>query len=417
MANAKHDDNNLFAKIIRNEIPSFKIFETPHALAILDAFPTVEGHALLIPKAKCVSALDMSSQTAAAALAELPRLARMVQKATGAPGVNIVSNCGADAGQVIFHSHWHVIPRWPKDGLVKIAPGAKEMLNPEAAKAMLAKMTDGACYDASLQLLDGLMQSIADGAITPPPPPPAKAPPAAAPKAAAPAAAKAGSEKAAGGKEGGKPNGKEGGKPGGKDGGADGGAPKEAKKDGVKKEKVKKEAPPAEAGGEDRVVDVSWADIRVGKILKAEPHPQSDKLYVETIDLGEPSPRQILSGLAHHMSLDEVNGASVVCICNLKARKMAGVESQGMVLCASDADKSKLCFVAPPAGAAPGERVVWEGYPGEPETAKKMEKKKAWEAVQPLLNTNAEGVACYKDAPFKLASGTCTATVKGGIIS
>jgi methionine--tRNA ligase beta chain len=410
MATMAHDDQNLFAKIIRGEIPSFKIFETAHALAILDAFPTVEGHALLIPKARCVSAIDMSAEVAAAALSELPRLARMVQRATGAPAVNIVSNCGAEAGQVIFHSHWHVIPRWPKDDTVKIKPGAKEMLSAEAAKKVLAKMAEPACYDASLKLIDGLMQSIADGSIAPPSPPPplpaksaAAAPAVAAKAAAAPAAApKPAAEKpAAASKAAPKPD----------------GAPKEPKKDGVKKEKVKKEAPPAEAAAEDRPVDVSWADIRVGKILKAEPHPQSDKLYVETIDLGEPQPRQILSGLAHHMSLDEVNGAMVVCICNLKARKMAGVESQGMVLCASDAEKSKLCFVAPPAGAAPGERVTWEGYPGEPETAKKMEKKKAWEAVQPLLNTSADGTACYKDRPFRLAAGTCTATVKGGIIS
>jgi histidine triad (HIT) family protein len=61
MATMAHDDQNLFAKIIRGEIPSFKIFETAHALAILDAFPTVEGHALLIPKARCVSARVRSS--------------------------------------------------------------------------------------------------------------------------------------------------------------------------------------------------------------------------------------------------------------------------------------------------------------------------------------------------------------------
>ena len=147
------------------------------------------------------------------------------------------------------------------------------------------------------------------------------------------------------------------------------------------------------------------------------PHPQSDKLYVETIDLGEASPRQILSGLAQHMSLDQVKGADVVVICNLKARKMAGVESQGMVLCASDAAKSNLCFVTPPPGSKPGELVSWDGYPGTAESAKRMEKKKAWEAIAPELVTAADGTACYKDKPFKLSSGVCTSKVASGIIS
>ena len=137
----------------------------------------------------------------------------------------------------------------------------------------------------------------------------------------------------------------------------------------------------------------------------------------EEIDLGEEAPRQILSGLAHHMPLDKVKGAMVVCICNLKPRKIGGMESAGMVLCAGNADKSQLGFVTPPAGAAPGERVSFEGYEGGPESASKMDKKKAWETIQPLLNTTPDGVCCYKEKPFTLASGVCTASVPNGGIS
>jgi len=182
---------------------------------------------------------------------------------------------------------------------------------------------------------------------------------------------------------------------------------------------VKKEAPPPPEGAapERTEVDVSWADIRVGKILDAVPHPESDKLYVETIDLGEESPRQILSGLGHHMPLEKVKGAMVVCICNLKTRKLGGMDSAGMVLCASNADKSKLGFVTPPAGAKAGERVGFEGFPGEPEAAKKMDKKKGWEAIQPLFHTTGDGVCCYKAAPFAVAGGVCTASEPNGIIS
>eukprot|EP00965_Chrysotila_dentata_P105624 3488711-Pleurochrysis_carterae.AAC.2 len=87
---------------------------------------------------------------------------------------------------------------------------------------------------------------------------------------------------------------------------------------------------------------------------------------------------------------------------------MAGIESQGMVLCASDAEKTALDFVVPPPDAPAGARFEWPGYSGEPETAKKMDKKKAWEAIQPLLRTDDKGRACYKDAPFTVASGSCT---------
>ena len=194
---------------------------------------------------------------------------------------------------------------------------------------------------------------------------------------------------------------------------ADGAEGKKEKKE--KKEKAPKEAKPAPDAPAGP--DVSWADLRVGRIIDAKSHAESDKLYVETIDLGEEAPRQILSGLAHHMKLDAVKGAMVVCICNLKPRNIGGMPSAGMVLCASSADKSSLGFVTPPAGASPGERVTFDGYPGGPESASKMDKKKAWESIQPLLTTNADGVCCYKETPFTLASGVCTATVKGGGIS
>lgn len=416
----KYDDGNLFNKILKGEIPCNKIFETEHALAILDAFPVAPGHALLLPKAKCVSVLDMPAEVASAFLGELPRLARLVQAATGAPACNILQNSGKDAGQVVFHCHFHVIPRFPDDGALSLKAGRKDMLPAAEAAAMLAKMVEPKRpYEASLGAIDQLMEAIGKGNLTPPPPPPPskQAPKAAAAPAPATASvkdtppatdAKPGKDK--------KEKAKEASAPGG--GGGDKGADKEEKK--AKKEaakaKAEAKAPPAAAAA-DRALDVSWADIRVGKILDAKPHPDSDKLYVETIDLGEAEPRQILSGLAQHMPLEAVKGAMVVCICNLKARKIGGLESAGMVLCASDAGKTSLCFVTPPAGAAAGERIMFDGFPGEPEAVKKMDKKKGWEAIQPELNTNADGVCCYRDKPFSLGSGVCTATVTGGIIS
>ena len=441
-----YDETNLFAKIMRGEIPSFKIFETEHAFAMLDVFPMAEGHALLLPKAPCVSVLDMPPSVASAFLAELPRLAKIVQEATGAPSVQIRQNSGEEAGQIIFHCHFHVVPRWPDDkGANK---SSKDMLSAEKALPFLAKLAaaDGvpdldAPYAATLGNLDALITSLSAGTVTPPPPPPAPAKAAPAAKAAAPAAKAAPPAKpappaapvpaaaAAPAKGGGevKPTGDA--------------PPKQQKKEKAKpteeeiaaRQAAKAAEPPKEkkqntpkgggapkAGGGDAEaapIDISWADIRVGKIVDAKPHPDSDKLYVETIDLGEEQPRQILSGLAQHMPLDAVKGAMVVCICNLKARKIGGLESAGMVLCASDASKSKLCFVTPPAGATAGDRVSFEGFTGEPAEIKKMDKKKGWEAIQPQLNTNADGICCYRDAPFTLSGGVCTGSVPNGIIS
>ena len=157
---AADDPDNIFNKIIQGKIPSYKarslraclaarcvtnrpspyqLFETEHALAFLDAFPMAKGHALLIPKAPgCVSVLDMPPDVAANVLKELPRLARAVQAATGCDGVNVVSNALPAAGQVVFHVHFHVIPRFEGDGVVRLgAHGASsKMIDPEDAKAI-----------------------------------------------------------------------------------------------------------------------------------------------------------------------------------------------------------------------------------------------------------------------------------------
>lgn len=79
----------------------------------------------------------------------------------------------------------------------------------------------------------------------------------------------------------------------------------------------------------------SRLDIRVGKIVEVSKHPDADALYVEKIDLGEPAPRTIVSGLVNFIPIEQMRERMVVVLCNLKPAKMRGVESQGMVLCAS----------------------------------------------------------------------------------
>ncbi|KAG8469401.1 hypothetical protein KFE25_005856 [Diacronema lutheri] len=149
----RYDSDSVFAKIVRGELPCVKLFETLHAIAILDAFPMVKGHALLIPKAGFPTLADCPPAVAADVLRELPRLVRAVMEATGAEGVNVVSNNGAAAGQEVFHVHFHVIPRSAGDGLVRFAPSAAQMLDSasaeEVAMAIRERLASAGPDDAS----------------------------------------------------------------------------------------------------------------------------------------------------------------------------------------------------------------------------------------------------------------------------
>ncbi len=97
-------------------------------------------------------------------------------------------------------------------------------------------------------------------------------------------------------------------------------------------------------------------DIRIGTIKEAEKVPKADKLLKLSIDVGETAPRTIVSGIAQHFAPDELPGKQVLVLCNLEPRKMRGVESQGMVLMAEDAE-GKLVFVQPGSAVPPGGEV------------------------------------------------------------
>lgn len=135
--------DNIFAKIIAGKIPSYKIFETEHALAILDAFPSVPGHALLLPKASgYATVMDLPKEVASQVYAELPRLARAVQAVTKCDGINILQNNGKAAGQVVFHAHIHVIPRFERDTMMNFGGGGSTMIEPKEALEMVKKLQD-----------------------------------------------------------------------------------------------------------------------------------------------------------------------------------------------------------------------------------------------------------------------------------
>lgn len=170
-----------------------------------------------------------------------------------------------------------------------------------------------------------------------------------------------------------------------------------------KKKKKKKPTPPPVPV----VIDVSKLDIRVGVIARAWEHEEADRLFCEEIDVGEDEPRQIASGLRGHYSLDDLEGQRVLVLANLKARKLVGFPSHGMVMCAADGERVE--FVEPPAEARIGERVTVEGFEGEPATENQIIKKKMLDVIFPDLKTDSEGVATYRGTPMMTSAGPCVA--------
>ncbi|KAA8532199.1 hypothetical protein F0562_006659 [Nyssa sinensis] len=139
-------------------------------------------------------------------------------------------------------------------------------------------------------------------------------------------------------------------------------------------------------------------DIRVGHIIRAWRHAEADSLYVEEVDVGEPQPRVICSGLVNYIPIDHLQDKRVIVLANLKPRNMRGIKSHGMLMAASDASHENVELLMPPEGSLPGER-VWFGSADEKEnlpdaaTPNQIQKKKIWELVQPHLKTDASCVA------------------------
>ncbi|MCT8265965.1 MULTISPECIES: HIT family protein [Afifella] len=107
-----YDNDNVFAKILRGEIPAIKLFEDDHTLAIMDIMPRGDGHCLVIPKAPSRNILDIDLNDLQNLMATVQRLGRAVVKAFEADGLTISQFSEPAGGQVIFHTHFHVLPRF-----------------------------------------------------------------------------------------------------------------------------------------------------------------------------------------------------------------------------------------------------------------------------------------------------------------
>jgi len=166
---------------------------------------------------------------------------------------------------------------------------------------------------------------------------------------------------------------------------------------------VAKAVPAASSGG----YNVSHLKIVVGTITKAWPHPDSDKLWCEEIDVGEAAPRQIASGLRqYYADASNLENRKVLVLANLKPRKLGGFPSNGMVLCAGD--EASTIFAEVPKDTPNGERVHFPGFEGDAATPAQMDKKKIFDAVKDQLIVE-NGICTFGGVAFTTSCGVCTA--------
>ena len=110
---ATYDPDNIFAKILRGEIPAVRVWEDDHVLAFMDVFPQSEGHVLIISKTSTApTLLEIEADALARLTAAVQRTARALEKALRPDGVQILQYNGEAGGQTVFHLHFHIIPRW-----------------------------------------------------------------------------------------------------------------------------------------------------------------------------------------------------------------------------------------------------------------------------------------------------------------
>lgn len=135
-----YDPNNIFAKIIRGEIPCAKVYEDADAIVFMDVMPQSAGHTLIVPKAPSRNMLDADPAVLAKILPLVQRVAKAAKAAFNADGITVMQFNEAPAGQTVFHLHYHVVPRYDGIALVTHAErmADKAVLADHAAKLKAA---------------------------------------------------------------------------------------------------------------------------------------------------------------------------------------------------------------------------------------------------------------------------------------
>jgi len=132
-----YDPSNIFAKILRGEIPAVKVYEDDRTLAFMDVMPEADGHVLVVPKEAVEDILSLSPEGLSAMMATVQKIAKAVDKALSPGGILLKQYNRAPAGQSVFHIHFHIVPRW--EG-VPMAPHGKVMVEAARLEPIAAKI-------------------------------------------------------------------------------------------------------------------------------------------------------------------------------------------------------------------------------------------------------------------------------------
>ena len=131
-----YDDQNIFARIIRGELPAIKVYEDDRVLAFMDIMPQAEGHTLVIPKSPAVTLLDLDPVEAAYTIQIVQNVAKAMEKALDVKGIVLMQLSGASAGQTVPHVHFHLIP----SSVHELGKHAMQMGDQDKIKALAEKI-------------------------------------------------------------------------------------------------------------------------------------------------------------------------------------------------------------------------------------------------------------------------------------
>lgn len=131
-----YDHTNIFARILRGEIPAFKVYEDEQTLAFMDIMPQIRGHVLVIPKEAAVTVFELSAEASLACMHTVQKVGKAIIQALDAPGITLFQQNGAGIGQTVPHAHFHLLP-----GSVFALKGHQaEMGNMDELKALAAQI-------------------------------------------------------------------------------------------------------------------------------------------------------------------------------------------------------------------------------------------------------------------------------------
>ncbi|MFW2076436.1 HIT family protein [Acinetobacter sp. ULE_I010] len=131
-----YDDQNIFARILRGELPAIKVYEDDQVLAFMDIMPQADGHTLVIPKSPALTLLDLDPEVAAYTIKIVQKIAQAIEKGLDANGIVLMQLSGAAAGQTVPHVHFHLIP----SSIHELGKHALQMGDQEKIKAFAEKI-------------------------------------------------------------------------------------------------------------------------------------------------------------------------------------------------------------------------------------------------------------------------------------